>query len=77
MEYPFYLEQKFFDAGRLETCTLTAQEAKALNYEDGYKAHGEGCTLYVDGYDSREAIQSDLDEWEATRRAYEEDPEEQ
>ena len=41
------------------------------------KAHGEGCTLYVDGYDSREAIQSDLDEWEATRRAYEEDPEEQ
>ena len=77
MEYPFYLEQKFFDVGRLETRTLTAQEAETLNYEDGYKAHGEGCTLYVDGYDSREAIQSDLDEWEATRRAYEEDPEEQ
>ncbi|WP_300611922.1 hypothetical protein [uncultured Oscillibacter sp.] len=77
MEYPFYLEQKFFDAGYLENRILTAQEAEALNYEDGYKAHGEGCTLYVDGYDSREAIQSDLDEWEATRRAYEEDPEEQ
>jgi hypothetical protein len=77
MEYPFYLEQKFFDAGYIENRILTAQEAEALNYEDGYKAHGEGCTLYVDGYDSREAIQSDLDEWEATRRAYEEDPEEQ
>ena len=77
MEYPLYLEQKFFDAGYLENRILTAQEAEALNYEDGYKAHGEGCTLYVDGYDSREAIQSDLDEWEATRRAYEEDPEEQ
>lgn len=71
------MEQKFFDAGYLENRILTAQEAEALNYEDGYKAHGEGCTLYVDGYDSREAIQSDLDEWEATRRAYEEDPEEQ
>ena len=70
MEYPFYLEQKFFDAGRLETCTLTAQEAKALNYEDGYKAHGEGYTLYVDSYNSLEAIQNYLDEWEATKRAY-------
>ena len=29
MEYPFYLEQKFFDVGRLETRTLTAQEAEA------------------------------------------------
>ena len=77
MEYPFYLEQKFFYVFYLENRILTAQEAEALNYEDGYKAHGEGCTLYVDGYDSREAIQSDLDEWEATRRAYEEDPEEQ
>ena len=70
MEYPFYLEQKFYDAGRLETRTLTAQEAEALNYEDGYKAHGEGYTLYVDGYNSREAIQRYLDEWEATKRAY-------
>ena len=77
MEYPFYLEQKFFDAGYLENRILTAQEAEALNYEDGYKAHGEGCTLYVEGDDSREAIQSDLDEWASTRRAYEEDPEEQ
>ncbi|WP_304635060.1 hypothetical protein [uncultured Oscillibacter sp.] len=70
MEYPFYLEQKFFDAGRLETRTLTAQEAEALNYEDGHTAHGEGYTLYVDGYNSLEAIQSYLDEWEATKRAY-------
>ena len=57
MEYPFYLEQKFFDVGRLETRTLTAQEAEALNYEDGHTAHGEGYTLYVDGYNSLEAIQ--------------------
>ena len=70
MEYPFYLEQKFFDAGYLENRILTAQEAEALNYEDGYKAHGEGCTLYVDGYDSMDAIQNYLDEWEATKRAY-------
>ena len=75
MEYPFYLEQKFFDAGYLENRILTAQEAEALNYEDGYKAHGEGCTLYVDGYDTREPIRSDLDEGEPTRRANEEDPE--
>ena len=70
MEYPFYLEQKFFDAGYLENRILTAQEAEALNYEDGYKAHGEGCTLYVDGYNSLDAIQNYLDEWEATKRAY-------
>lgn len=70
MEYPFYLEQKFHDAGYLETRILTAQEAEALKYEDGHMAHGEGYTLYVDGYNSMEAIQSDLDEWEATRRAY-------
>ncbi len=70
MEYPFYLEQKFFDAGYLENRILTAQEAEALNYEDGYKAHGEGYTLYVDGYNSLDAIQNYLDEWEATKRAY-------
>lgn len=58
MEYPFYLEQKFYDAGRLETRILTAQEAEALKYEDGYN--------------SKEAIQSYLNEWEATKRAYEE-----
>ena len=72
MEYPFYLEQKFYDAGRLEIRTLTAQEAEVLKYEDGYTAHGDGYTLYVDGYNSKEAIQSYLDEWEATKRAYEE-----
>ena len=70
MEYPFYLEQKFFDAGYIENRILTAQEAEALNYEDGYKAHGEGYTLYVDGYNSLDAIQNYLDEWEATKRAY-------
>lgn len=73
MEYPFYLEQKFHDAGYLETRILTAQEAEALNYEDGHTAHGEGYTLYVDGYSSMAAIQSYLDEWEATRRAYAEE----
>ena len=70
MEYNFYLEQKFHDVGRWEPRTLTAQEAEALGYEDGHKAHGEGYTLYVDGYNSLEAIQSYLDEWEATKRAY-------
>lgn len=64
------MEQKFFDAGYLENRILTAQEAEALNYEDGYKAHGEGYTLYVDGYNSLDAIQNYLDEWEATKRAY-------
>ena len=70
MEYNFYLEQKFHDVGRWEPRTLTAQEAEALGYEDGHKAHGEGYTLYVDGYNSLDAIQNYLDEWEATKRAY-------
>ena len=72
MEYNFYLEQKFHDVGRWETRTLTAQEAEALGYEDGHKAHGEGYTLYVDGYDSLEAIQDFLDEVAATEAAYSE-----
>ena len=70
MEYSFYLEQKFHDVGRWETRTLTTQEAEALGYEDGHKAHGEGYTLYVDGYDSLEAIQNFLDEVAATEAAY-------
>lgn len=72
MEYSFYLEQKLHDTGRLETRTLTAQEAEAHGYEDGYTAHGEGYTLYVDGYDSMETIQGYLDEWEAIKKAYSE-----
>ena len=36
-----------------------------------------GLSIIMEGSSGREAIQSDLDEWEATRRAYEEDPEEQ
>ena len=66
--------------GEKITSVTTNDAGEAYVYgikKEAYKAHGEGCTLYVDGYDSREAIQSDLDEWEATRRAYEEDPEEQ
>lgn len=72
MEYNFYLEQKFHDVGRWEPRTLTAQEAEALGYEDGHKAHGEGYTLYVDGYDSLEAIQNFLVEVAATEAAYSE-----
>lgn len=70
MEYSFYLEQKFHDDGQWETRTLTAQEAEALGYEDGHKVHGEGYTLYVDGYVSQEAIQSFLDEIAATNASY-------
>ena len=72
MEYNFYLEQKFHDVGRWEPRTLTAQEAEALGYEDGRKAHGEGYTLYVDGYNSLEAMQNFLDEVAATEAAYSE-----
>ncbi len=71
MEYPFYLEQKFHDAGRLETRILTAQEAEALGYEDDYRTHGEDYTLYVDGYSSLKAIQNFLDEIDAINKAYE------
>ena len=70
MEYSFYLEQKFHDDGQWETRTLTAQEAEALGYKDGHKAHGEKYTLYVDGYVSQKAIQNYLDEAAATRASY-------
>lgn len=70
MEYGFYLEQKFYDSGRLETRVLTAQEAEALGYQNGHKAHGEGYTVYVDGYVSEKAVQDFLDEIAAMNTAY-------
>ena len=60
MEYDFYLEQKYLDDGRVEARILTAAQAEAMGYEDGYKCGHEGHTLYVDGFDSIDAIHNHL-----------------
>lgn len=41
-----------------------------MGYENGHKAHGNGFTMYVDGYDSLEAIQDFLEEIAAMEAAY-------
>lgn len=59
MEYNFYLEQKYLkDEGRVEASILTAEQAQAKDYEDGYKKSFPGYKLFVDGFDSIDAIQN-------------------
>lgn len=59
MEYSFYLEQKYLkDEGRVEAHILTADQAETMGYEDGYRSSRAEYKLYVDGFDSIDAIQN-------------------
>ena len=60
MEYDFYLEQKYLYEGRIEARILTAAQAEAMGYEDGCRISRAGHKLYVDGFDSIDAIHSYL-----------------
>ena len=60
MNYPYYAEQKYLYAGYVEARILSAQEAGALGYEDGYIKHCSDCKVYVDGFDTEEAARSHL-----------------
>lgn len=62
LEYSYYAEQKYMYAGYIEARILTAQEAAALGYEDGYMRHHEDHKVYVDGFDSEDAARSHLEE---------------
>lgn len=52
MKYPYYVEQKYDDKGKIHTKILAADQAKNLGYEDGYREETEKYDLYVDGCDS-------------------------
>ena len=59
MEYNFYLEQKYlYGEGRVEARILTADQAETMGYEDGYRSSHAEYKLYVDGFDSIDAIQN-------------------
>ena len=60
MEYSFYAEQKYRGDGKVEARVLTAAEAEALGYEDGCKGTKDGCTVYVNGFDSERAVRNFL-----------------
>ena len=60
MEYNYYLEQKYLHKGQVEARILTAAQAEALGYEDDYKRSTASYKLYVDGFNSVEAIHSYL-----------------
>lgn len=62
LEYSYYAEQKYMYAGYIEARILTAQEAAALGYEDGYVRHHEDHKVYVDGFDSEDAARSHLED---------------
>lgn len=60
MEYNYYLEQKYLYAGRIEARILTAAQAEALGYEDDYARSATDHKLYVNGFDSLDAVHSYL-----------------
>ena len=60
MEYDFYLEQKYLYEGWIEARILTAAQAEAMGYEDGYRSSHADHKLYVDGFDSIDAIHNYL-----------------
>lgn len=60
MEYNYYLEQKYLYEGRVEARILTAAQAEELGYEDNYRRSVDDHKLYVDGFDSVEAIHNYL-----------------
>lgn len=62
LECSYYAEQKYMYAGYIEARLLTAQEAAALGYEDGYVRHHEDHKVYVDGFDSEDAARSHLED---------------
>ena len=62
MEYLFYAEQIYLPKERImQARVLTAQEAEALGYEDGYTAQKPDGKLYVDGFDSEAAARYHLE----------------
>ena len=60
MEYDFYFEQKYLYERRIEARILTAAQAEAMGYEDDYKISCTDHKLYVDGFDSIDAIHNYL-----------------
>lgn len=62
MEYDFYLEQKYLYEGRIEARILTAAQAEALGYEDGYVQCTANYKLFMDGFNSLKAIHSYLED---------------
>ena len=62
MEYLFYAEQIYLPKEVIiQARVLTAQEAEALGYEDGYTAQKPDGKLYVDGFDSEAAARYHLE----------------
>ena len=62
MEYLFYAEQIYLPKeGIIQARVLTAQEAEALGYEDGYTVQKPDGKLYVDGFDSEAAARYHLE----------------
>lgn len=60
MEYPIYAEQTYCRDGIVEARILTAAAVRALGYEDGGVYTRDGCKVYVDGFDTREALDNYL-----------------
>lgn len=61
-EYEYYLEQRYFTAGRIEVRILNAAQARELGFTDGFKARHKGYTTYVDGFLSYEAAMAHIED---------------
>ena len=62
MEYNYYLEQNSLYKGRVEAHILTAAQAEEMGYEDGFVQCTADHKLYVDGFNSQEAVHSFLED---------------
>lgn len=60
MEYPIYAEQTYRRDGVVEARILTVAAAHALGYEDDGVYTRDGCKVYVDGFDTQEALDNYL-----------------
>lgn len=63
MEYNYYLEQHYnLRTGKVECKLLSASEAEAKGYEDGYVTRTGSGRIYVDGFDTTESAKSHFED---------------
>lgn len=62
MEYKYYLRQIYRSDGSIWVCIHEAAQAEKLGYHDGDKYVQDNCTIYVNGFDSRSALNTFIED---------------
>lgn len=56
MEYNYYLRQTYRSDGSVWVCIHEAATAEKLEYQDGDKYVQDDCTIFINGFDSLQAL---------------------